>query len=57
MGNIESLKKLKRLFINIKKSSRHKEDLIKWAALHEYDTVVFSLGEKLNLKHKYLCLA
>jgi hypothetical protein len=57
MADIDIIKKRKRLFIDINNSSKHKEELIRWAATNEYDTIVFSLGEKLNLKHKYIKLA
>jgi hypothetical protein len=47
----------KRLFIDKKKSSKQKEELIKWAALNEYNTLVFSLAENINPKHNFFKLA
>jgi len=37
----------KRLFISKKNSAREREEIIKWAAENMYDTVVFSLDDKL----------
>jgi hypothetical protein len=47
----------KRLYLDRKAGPRHRAEMIKWAANDHYDTVVFSLREKLKPNSKILKLA
>ena len=47
----------KRLFIGKKIDARERIEIIKWAANNEYDSLVFSLGERLSAKNEYIKLA
>lgn len=47
----------KRVFINKKTGARQREEIVKWAAQHNYDTIVLPLNEKISAKSKYIKLA
>ena len=47
----------KRIFIDKKTTPGRRADIVKWAAQHNYDTIVFPLNEKINAKSEYIKLA
>jgi hypothetical protein len=47
----------KRLFVQSKTGKRDRVEIVKWAANNNYDALVFSLDEKINLKSTYIKLA
>ena len=47
----------KRIFIDRQTTSGRRADIVKWAAQHNYDTIVFPLNEKINAKSEYIKLA
>jgi hypothetical protein len=49
--------KRKRVFIDKKAGAKDRIEVVKWAATNNFDTVVFSLDEKLSPKSKIIKLA
>jgi hypothetical protein len=47
----------KRIFIDRKTGTKQRTDIIKWAAQHNYDTIVIPLNEKISAKKIYIKLA